>query len=85
MEANGVENEPMGYYSTQQAADKLGCSTRTISRAAQKLNVGIHLVTGRLVALSPVDLKAMRSVIHSTSGNPNWIAAASKRQRRKRT
>jgi hypothetical protein len=47
--------------------------------------VGIHLVTGRLVALSPVDLKAMRSVIHSTSGNPNWIAAASKRQRRKRT
>jgi transposase len=84
MEENGMETKRMGYYSTRQAAEKLGCSAKTISRAAKKANVGIHFVGGRLAALAPADLSALRPFIHETSGNPDWIAAA-KKPRRKRS
>ena len=70
-----MEKAKMGYYSTRQAAAKLGCSAKTISRAAEKANVGIRFIGGRLAALAPADLAALRSMIHETSGNPNWIAA----------
>jgi transposase len=83
MKENGVETKRMGYYSTRQAAEKLGCSAKTISRAAKRANVGIHFINGRLAALAPSDLAAIRPFIHETSGNPDWIAAA-KRPRRKR-
>lgn len=78
-----METRKMGYYSTRQAAEKLGCSAKTISRAAKKANVGIHFINGRLAALAPDDLTAIRPLIHETSGNPDWIAAA-KKPRRKR-
>jgi excisionase family DNA binding protein len=82
--ANNSENaaKKIGYYSTRQAAQKLGCSAKTISRAAQKANVGIYLISGRLAALAPSDLPAIRAVIHETSGNPNWIADGRKRRER---
>jgi len=66
----------MAYYSTRQAAARLGCSARTISRASKKAGVGIYLVGGRLAALALNDLSVIRKLIHETSGNPNWIAAA---------
>jgi excisionase family DNA binding protein len=63
-----------GYYSGTQAAKFLGCSVNTISRAARKAGVGIWLIGGRLAALSPADVEALKAHIHETSGNPNWIA-----------
>jgi hypothetical protein len=83
MEENGMETKRMGYYSTRQAAEKLGCSAKTISRAAKKANVGIHFINGRLAALAPADLMMIQPFIHETSGNPVWIAAG-KKPRRKR-
>jgi excisionase family DNA binding protein len=64
-----------GYFSTRQAAEKLRCSARTISRAAKKANAGIYFIDGRLAALAPSDLAVIQPLIHETSGNPNWIAA----------
>jgi hypothetical protein len=81
MEENGMETKRMGYYSTRQAAAKLGCSAVTISRAAKKANVGIHFINGRLAALAPADLKALQPFIHETSGNPDWIATRGKRKK----
>jgi excisionase family DNA binding protein len=79
-----MENRQMGYYSTRQAAERLGCSAKTISRAAKKAGVGIHFIGGRLAALAPADLLALKPHIHETSGNPDWIAAAKPKLRRKR-
>lgn len=80
-----MKEQTVGYYSTRQAAAKLGCSEKTISRAARRSGIGIYFIGGRLAALAPTDLTALRSVIHETSGNPNWIAAgqAAKKRRRK--
>jgi hypothetical protein len=74
----------MGYYSTRQAAAKLGCSAKTISRAAKKAGVGVHFIGGRLAALAPADLLALKPYIHETSGNPDWIAAGRVKTARKR-
>ena len=68
-----MERNRMGYYSTRQAAERLGCSAKTISRAAKKTGRGIYFIGGRLAALSPADLAALKPHIHETSGNPNWI------------
>lgn len=76
-----MESERMGYYSTRQAAAKLNCSAKTISRAAQRAGVGIHFINGRLAALSPADLVALKPHIHETSGNPDWIAAGRSKKR----
>jgi len=64
-----------GYYSAHQAAERLGCSVKTISRAARRADVGVWLISGRLAALSPANAAALKLQIHETSGNPNWIAA----------
>lgn len=73
----------VGYYSTRQAAERLGCCAKTISRAARRTGLGIWFVGGRLAALSPTDLVALKSHIHDTSGNPEWIASAKPKRRRK--
>lgn len=72
----------MGYYSTRQAAEKLGCSAKTVARAAKKGGVGIYFVGGRLAALAPADLARLRPLIHETSGNPQWIAAGKEKAKR---
>lgn len=76
-------DDSVGYYSTRQAAEKLGCSAKTISRAARKTGRGIWFIGGRLAALSPLDLAALKPHIHETSGNPDWISAAKAKRRRK--
>lgn len=80
---NGMESDRVGYYSTRQAAAKLKCSAKTISRAAKKAGVGIHFIGGRLAALAPADLVAMQPHIHESSGNPEWIAAAKAKPRKR--
>lgn len=75
----------MGYYSTRQAAEKLGCSVTTISRAARRSGVGIYFVGGRLAALAPTDLVTLKATIHETSGNPNWIAGIQPKKRRRKS
>jgi len=80
---NGMETKNVGYFSTVQAAVRLGCSATTVRRAAKKTGVGIYFVGGRLAALAPSDLAALKPHIHETSGNPDWISAGKKPQRRK--
>ncbi len=69
-----VAHKETGYFSGTQAAKQLGCSVKTICRAARRADVGIWLISGRLAALSPADVAALKPHIHETSGNPNWIA-----------
>ncbi len=75
-------DDRVGYYSTRQAAEKLGCSAKTISRAARKTGRGIWFIGGRLAALSPTDLVALKPHINDTPGNPDWIAAAKAKRRK---
>ena len=72
-----MESEPVVYLTSSEAAEKLGCSVKTVTRAARRAGIGVFVHGGnRLAALHPSDLTRMRSVIHATSGNPDWIAAA---------
>lgn len=82
MKGNGVERDPVVYLTSQEAATKLGCCVKTITRAARRAGCGVYVHGGsRLAALHPSDVAKLKSVIHETSGNPNWIDAA-KRPRR---
>lgn len=74
-----MESTPVVYLTSNEAAKKLGCSVKTVTRAARRANVGVFVHGGnRLAALHPADLAKMRSVIHETAGNPVWIAARGK-------
>lgn len=76
-----MEKKPVAYLTSHEAAEKLGCSVKTITRAARRAGVGVFVHGGnRLAALHPADLTKMRSVIHPTSGNPDWIAARGKKR-----
>jgi hypothetical protein len=80
-----MEQEPVVYLTSSEAAEKLGCSVKTITRAARRAGIGVFVHGGnRLAALHPSDLTRMRSVIHATSGNPDWIAAAKAKTTKKR-
>lgn len=77
------------YLTASEAARELGVSVNSIGRAAREKRIGIF-AGGRLVAIAPGDLPAIKTAMHATPGNPNWIAArgkvAAKPQRRaKRT
>jgi hypothetical protein len=66
----------MNYLSAVEAAARLGCAVKTVTRAAREAKCGIYTNGGsRLVAVSPLDLPRLRPHIHTTSGNPVWIAA----------
>ena len=80
-----MESEPVVYFTSSEAAEKLGCSVKTITRAARRAGIGVFVHGGnRLAALHPSDLKRMQAVIHTTSGNPDWIAAAKAKPTKKR-
>lgn len=59
----------MTTYTAAQAASKLGCSSRTIRRAADSLSVGQKL-TDRLWIVSETDLEKIAAVIHAGPGRP---------------
>jgi hypothetical protein len=68
------------YLTSAEAAEALGCSVKTVTRAARKALIGVFVHGGnRLAAIHPKDLAAMRAIIQPTSGNPNWIAAKKRR------
>jgi len=69
-----METPDVGYFTTHEAAAKLGCSAATVSRAARRNGIGVFLSSGRLAALTPADVLKIKPLIHTTSGNPNWIA-----------
>lgn len=72
-----MESEPVVYLTSSEAAEKLGCCVKTVTRAARRAGIGVFVHGGnRLAALHPSDLVRMKAVIHETSGNPLWIAAA---------
>lgn len=62
------------------AAKILDCSRSSVCRAAKASGTGVY-ANGRLVAISTNDLKRIKSMIHETSGNPDWIAAGKRRRR----
>lgn len=70
------------YVSTATAAERLGVSRRTVSRAARSRGIGIF-VEGRLVAIDPRDIDKIKPLLHATPGNPNWIARASNQKKRR--
>lgn len=72
----------MGFYSTREAAEMLGCSPRTVSRAAKRAKIGLTYASGRMAALAKADIDRLKGHIHESSGNPNWIAAAKKKKKR---
>jgi hypothetical protein len=77
MRVNGMEQKPVVYFSSKEAAKKLGCCIKTVTRAARRSGRGVYVSGGkRLAALHPADLTALRATINETSGNPDWIAAA---------
>jgi hypothetical protein len=80
-----MESEPVVYFTSSEAAERLGCSVKTVTRAARRAGIGVFVHGGnRLAALHPSDLKRMQAVIHATSGNPDWIAAAKDKKPKKR-
>lgn len=86
MKVNGVEHEPVVYLTSHEAAEKLGCAVKTITRAARKVGCGVFVHGGeRLAALHPADVAKLRTVIQPTAGNPTWIADAVKRRRRRKS
>jgi hypothetical protein len=71
------------YVSSAKAAEQLGVSPRTVSRAAKSRGIGVF-VDGRLVAIDPRDIAKIRPFIHSTPGNPDWIARSRELRRAKK-
>jgi excisionase family DNA binding protein len=65
----------VAYLSMEGAAKRLGCGAATVRRAAKRCGVGIVTEQNRIVAVAEHDLPLLKSHIHETSGNPNWIAA----------
>jgi hypothetical protein len=63
------------YISGQEAARRLSVAPVTVPRVARRHGIGIIVEDGRLAALAMTDLPLLKSHIHKTSGNPNWIAA----------
>lgn len=55
-----------------EAADRLGTSPSSVSRAAAKAGVGVRRADGRLVGLSAADLKKVAKHLHYERGNPNF-------------
>lgn len=77
-----MEKEQVVYLTSHEAAEKLGCSVKTVARAARRAGCGVFVHGGnRLAALHPSDLVRMKAVIHETSGNPIWIAAAAEKKK----
>lgn len=77
MEERPVEtSSAVVYLSSVEAAEKLGCAVKTVTRAARAAKCGVYTNGGRrLAAISPLDLARLRPHIHASSGNPVWIAA----------
>jgi len=66
----------MNYLSMVEAAARLGCAVKTVTRAARAAKCGVYTNGGsRLAAISPMDIPRLRPHIHTTSGNPVWIAS----------
>jgi len=81
-----VEQEPVVYLTSHEAAEKLGCAVKTITRAARKVGCGVFVHGGeRLAALHPSDVARLKAVIQPTAGNPVWIAEGVKRRRRRKS
>lgn len=84
-----METSQVVYLTSSEAAEKLGCCVKTVTRAARRAGIGVFVHGGkRLAALHPADLTRMKSVIHETSGNPIWIAeyqAKKRRQQRRKS
>lgn len=70
------------YMTPTQVAERLDANVHSVCRATRALNLGIF-AGGRLVAIPPADIPAIRAALHDTPGNPEWIAAASPKRRRR--
>lgn len=69
------------YVNATTAAKIIGCSRSSVCRAAKNYGIGIF-TNGRLAALAKGDLNQIKSHVHETSGNPQWIAARGRKSRK---
>lgn len=65
------------YLSPAEAGKLLGCSARSVARAAKTMGLGV-VAGGRFVAITPRDAMKLKGRIHTTPGNPDWIRQAAK-------
>jgi hypothetical protein len=85
MKENGqMGDDAVVYISGQEAAKRLGCAPITVSRIARQHGIGVIVEDGRLAALATTDLLRIKPLLHTTSGNPRWIAAKGKRAKRRK-
>lgn len=59
------------FFTAAQAAQQVGCSERTIQRRARDHGIGRRL--GLIFMLSAADISALRAVVRSGPGNPNFV------------
>ena len=68
------------YVNATTAAKIIGCSRSSVCRAGKSHGIGIF-TNGRLAAIAKNDLNQIKSQVHETAGNPNWIAARGQKTR----
>lgn len=62
----------MRILTTVEAAEELGTSASSISRAARKANVGVRREDGRLVGVTRNDMSKIKKLLRYKAGNPNF-------------
>jgi len=71
------------YLTVAEVAERLGCSRRTVGRAATSQKVGI-VAGGRVVAIPAAAVEGIANSLHGYQGNPNWVSQKTKDERQKR-
>ena len=78
-----MKDDDVTYLTIETAATRLDCSTTAIRRVAKRDGLGILADGHRLVAVALHELPLIRPHLKATRGNPDWIAAAKAKRRRK--
>jgi hypothetical protein len=78
-----MKDDEVTYLTIETAATRLKCSTNAVRRVAKGNRLGILADGHRLVAIAVHELPLIKPHLKATSGNPDWIAAAKAKRRRK--
>lgn len=78
-----MKDDDVTYLTIETAATRLKCSTNAVRRVAKGNGLGILADGHRLVAIAAHELPLIKPHLKATSGNPDWIAAAKAKRRRK--
>jgi hypothetical protein len=78
-----MKDDDVTYLTIETAATRLKCSTNAVRRVAKGNSLGILADGHRLVAIAVHELPLIKPHLKATAGNPDWIAAAKAKRRRK--